>query len=202
MKPLSPRQRRHKKTKRSILEIAKKLVAQHGFENISLREIARLADYSPAGLYEYFSNKEELLRALSDMVRKSMIAALNKVPDDLTAKDRLIELSLAYIDFALENEELFKLMNNIPSERKSLDEPVSAASPYRIFQEAVHEFIETHAISLQEVHGAEEITYGLWGLIHGLATLQISHLRNFEADFEHGNRRTIERYLAGVAKDD
>ena len=60
MTTTAPRQRRHEKSQQAILDIAAKLIVEHGHEKLSLREVARQADYSPAGLYEYFKSKADV----------------------------------------------------------------------------------------------------------------------------------------------
>ena len=43
-------------------------------------------------------------------------------------------------------------------------------------------------------------TYALWAQIHGMATLRLNQLKNFEADFDNVNRRTLEIFLNGLKK--
>lgn len=46
--------------RQEILDVALELFARNGYDRTSVREIARLADLSQAGLLHYFSSKEEL----------------------------------------------------------------------------------------------------------------------------------------------
>ena len=57
---LTPRQRRHLRTKDAILDAARQIIATEGAEKLSMRAIAKRIDYSPAGLYEYFGSKDVL----------------------------------------------------------------------------------------------------------------------------------------------
>ena len=59
----TPRQRRKKKNEESILDAATQQLYEKGIENISIREIAKEADYSPAALYKYFYSKEAIIQA-------------------------------------------------------------------------------------------------------------------------------------------
>jgi AcrR family transcriptional regulator len=54
MDELTPRQRRHLRTKDAILDAARQIIAEEGADNLSMRGIAERIDYSAAGLYEYF----------------------------------------------------------------------------------------------------------------------------------------------------
>jgi len=193
--PKSTRQKRHQKTKQAILNIAKQMVLKEGYANLSLRAIAREADYSPAGLYEYFDSKDQLLSALSKELNKELINELSKIPFQLPPDEKLLEMCLAYVNFALENAELYQLMSSIPSKRHSLNDPLSEGSAYNLFLTAVQLVIDENKISTEPGFGPEEITYGLWVTLHGMVTLRMSYLRNFDADFASVNRRIIENLI-------
>lgn len=194
----TPRQRRHEKSRQAILDIATNLIVEHGYENLSLREIARQADYSPAGVYEYFKSKEDILVAIRDQVGGQMNLMLNTVPLNLPIRDRLTQLGLLYVQFAVSNMEQFQLMNALPSQRKSLAEPILRGSPYNIILQAVQTAIDAGDINSPKDYNAEEITYSLWALIHGIALLRLTHLRDFQADFEKIDRLAIETFLKGL----
>jgi AcrR family transcriptional regulator len=198
MTDFTPRQKRHVKNKQMILDIARNMVIEYGHESLSIRQVAKQADYSPAGLYEYFSNKEALLMAIGAQESENMVESLQKVSEDLPIQEKLIELCLVYIDHAIKNEALFNLMNSLPEERASLDMPVSEASPYFIFLNVVHDLIDSYDLEVGKDFGAEEITYSLWAFVHGMASLRLSRLKDFDADFETANRKALEIYIQGL----
>ena len=66
MEALSPRAKRHQRTRDAILEAARHIVHEDGIGGLSMREIARRIEYSPAGLYEYFGSKEEIIDAICE----------------------------------------------------------------------------------------------------------------------------------------
>jgi len=83
------RQRRHEKTRRAILDAAGRIVARKGIQDLSMREIARQIDYSPAGLYEYFEGKEEIVQALCAEGHQQLSAYIRQVNEDLSPADYL-----------------------------------------------------------------------------------------------------------------
>ena len=103
----SSRQRRHQKTRKMILAVTRNMIADKGYENVTLRAIAREADYSPAGLYEYFESKDDLIEALCEQVNEELVEALNQIPATHSISEKLLEMSLAYVRFGLENRALF-----------------------------------------------------------------------------------------------
>jgi len=58
---LSPRRRQNAARKAELILKAGELFWKNGFENTSMREIAKLCGYEPANIYNYFENKEQLL---------------------------------------------------------------------------------------------------------------------------------------------
>jgi len=194
----TPRQRRKAKIQEAILDAAVQLIETQGFANTSLRDIAKRADYSPAGLYKHFAGKEAIIQAVRARYNQRFIDQLGTVPDELPPKQRLIESCLLYIRFNLENRAYLALVNNLVSERKSRQQPVPQNSPYLVFYKAVEAWVQDEALRLESGYGLEEITYALWAQVHGMATLRLNQLRDFEADFETANRRSIEIYLKGL----
>jgi AcrR family transcriptional regulator len=77
----SPRQR----TRQRILEGAMQAVARHGLGKVDMRDVGESAGVSRATLYRYFSNREDLLTALSvhEAYRfwESCLAALREAPE-------------------------------------------------------------------------------------------------------------------------
>ena len=62
----SPRQARSKETVRAILEATAQILQADGFERASTNRIARRAGVSIGTLYQYFPNKEAIVRALCE----------------------------------------------------------------------------------------------------------------------------------------
>ena len=60
----TPSERRYEKTRQGILSAARNLLLEGGTDAISMRTLADKVDYSPAALYKYFANKEEIIEAL------------------------------------------------------------------------------------------------------------------------------------------
>ncbi|MCP4142827.1 MAG: TetR/AcrR family transcriptional regulator [Chloroflexi bacterium] len=192
------RQERQADTRKAILQTALELIAEKGLDKLSLREIARRVGYSPAGLYEYFDSKEDILWTLALEGNDRLRAAAIGISSDLPIKERLTLACLAYVDFAVQNPEHFIIMNSLTTRRASLDEPVSSESSYSVFLKIIEVAIAEGELLVQENFGAEEITYGFWSLIHGMGILRLTQLRSFEADFEKMNRKAIETFITGL----
>ena len=195
----TPRQRRKEKNTETILDAATMLINEKGIENISIREIAKKADYSPAALYKYFDSKEAIIRAVIARENLKLVEKLAQVDRSLSPQQRLVELCMQYIDYSLKNPQFIALINSLTSARRSRKDPVPQGSPYIIFFEAVKSWVESAEVVISDEYGSEEITYALWSLIHGMATLRFGQLRDFEADFACTNSRSIELFLKGIS---
>ena len=63
---------------RAIFEAAIRLITANGFADTSMSKIAKAADVSPATIYVYFENKEDMLNKTYSHVKREMAAALAK----------------------------------------------------------------------------------------------------------------------------
>ena len=83
--------------------MARELLLEVGPEAISLRQVARRADFSPAALYNYFSSRDEIVASLFAESFTKLNAYLERVPTDLPLRTRVVELGMAYLEFGREN---------------------------------------------------------------------------------------------------
>jgi len=63
-KQMKRKQRERLNRRNGILEAARSVFAQKGYEHATIEEIAERAEFSKGALYNYFSNKEEMFLAL------------------------------------------------------------------------------------------------------------------------------------------
>ena len=193
---LTPRKRRHEKTRQAILQSARDLVTEKGADKLSLREIARRIDYSPAALYEYFDSKEDIVGALCTDGFNNLALYLNRVPADLPPRKRLVELGLAYLEFANQNPELYILIViNLPSGLTALDQLDYESSPYRILLQAMQAGIDAGVFTPREGFGPQEMAYSCWAFVHGIAALGLTQLSELEVDLGPVNRLALGLFM-------
>lgn len=63
---------RDEKKEQAIADAAIALITANGFADTSMSKIAKAADVSPATIYVYFENKEDLLNRIYSLVKKEM----------------------------------------------------------------------------------------------------------------------------------
>jgi AcrR family transcriptional regulator len=200
MTELSPRERRHARTRQEILDAALALLNEVGPDKLSLREIARRVDYSPAGLYEYFSNKDEIIDAVCAEGERRLQAYLRAVPTDMPVGEYLVELGLAYIRFARENSDHFLLTASrlIPEMDPMPYEDLEMGQTYYILLDAIKRGIAAGIIRTRPGYGLHEIAYSLYAFGQGMAILQITNLKNVLFDYETADRAAMEAFLRGL----
>ena len=102
------REREIEEMKELILSSASAIVASEGFEKLSIRKIAKSIEYSPAIIYHYFKDKEEIINILMQRGYKKIISAVSSVnTENLSIEERLTEMTKNYIYTALKMPDEF-----------------------------------------------------------------------------------------------
>jgi AcrR family transcriptional regulator len=196
---VSPRKKRKARTRQEILDGALALINEEGPDNFSLRALAKRVDYSPAGLYEYFASRDEIIEAVCAQSDGTMRRYLRQVPTDLLPDKYLVALGQAYIQFALQNEAQFMLMFSRSREGERIPyEGVSEDETFRILLDAVQSALDQDYLNSQPDFGRDEIAYGLWALVHGMAVMQLTALKWLDYDFDRADRAVLEAFIDGL----
>jgi AcrR family transcriptional regulator len=85
-------------TKEKILDVAVDLISRHGYNGVSVRQIAHGVGIKESSIYNHFKNKEDILNCIFDCFHEGMQA---KRPD---TKDLAYELEF------MDPKEIFKLL--------------------------------------------------------------------------------------------
>jgi AcrR family transcriptional regulator len=202
----SPRERRHEKTRQAILEAARKIIATQGADALSMRAIAQRIDYSPAGLYEYFDSKEEIVGAVCEQGHRRLTEYMLRADPDLPPDELLLELGLAYIDFAVRNPDFFLLMFTSPatgvapdaSPQHMAEELQREGSSFPLLLHAIQRGVDMDVFKTRPGYGVLEMAFTAWAMVHGLAMLRIGHLSHFPGDFAAIERQSLLRIGAGL----
>jgi AcrR family transcriptional regulator len=97
--------------KEKIVKAAEQLFFKGGYEELSMRKIARLIDYSPTTIYRFFKNKEDLLGTITDNTYFNLSKRFEKIKKNqsLSTLEKLKLLIEEYIRFGLANPDIYKL---------------------------------------------------------------------------------------------
>jgi AcrR family transcriptional regulator len=183
------REREREALRTRIVEAARDIVSEEGLDALSMRAIAERIEYSPATIYLYFRDKDELLReVVAEGFRRlaeSAAAQREALPPGSNAGERHRALGRAYARFALENTAYFRVMFELPSVPRA-----ECAGPHGAETDAswclvVDSVRDARDAGLIRVAGPERGALISWGLIHGLTSLYLSgHLAHTVATHE------------------
>lgn len=87
-------------TRAGIVQAAVALMTQHGFDAVTMKDIARAAGIGDATIYKYFPSKERLLLGYFDLVATQALAATRATPGikDYDLQARLQRLTDALLE--------------------------------------------------------------------------------------------------------
>ena len=95
-----------------IIGAACDVIARRGFAQASIREIARAAGLSLAGLYHYVGGKEELLFLVLDRSLERLLTALDgALARARTPEEKLLALIQTHLDFGFHRAAALKIVN-------------------------------------------------------------------------------------------
>jgi len=189
----TPRERRFQRTQQAILTAAREIINKQGIEALSMRAIADKIDYSPAGLYNHYDSKEEIVGELVRQGFQRFAHYLNQVDKSLPVEDYMVEMGLAYIDFAVKNSDFFLLMFTtaplIDAEDFQISKPdaidaLQSDHAFGILVRGVERCVQEGIYHIHPGYGLIEMAHAAWSLVHGIAMLQISLLRQTPLEIE------------------
>ena len=161
--------------RKAILDASMKLFVEQGFENVSIRKIADLIEYSPTTVYLYFKDKNEILYNLHEIGFQKMAEYM---ADLFTIKNPLVRLHKMgeyYIKFGLENPAFYDLMFILQAPMEALAGMVncewkSGEGILDRLKDTLQECMDKNLIVKGDV---DAMAMPIWGMVHGMVSLAI-----------------------------
>lgn len=194
---LSRRDRRRLESREEILAAARELMLELGPEALSLRQVARRADFSPAALYTYFSSRDELVATLFAESFERLDAYLRRVPTDLPLPKRIVELGMAYMDFAHDNPMDLRCVL-LSTSQEGLPSSSGAAlglGVVRMISEPIREGVKQGIFGPEPILTPAELAWGFWALVHGIVSISGIDLTEVADQVSADPRRIIETFV-------
>lgn len=156
-----PDEYRHGDLRLALTIAAGTMLEERGVEAVSLRELARAANVSHNAPYRHFSDRASLLAAVAQAGFAEFADALRKVDTALPPSERLTEMGVAYVMFAVANPQTFRLMFGAPRDREGQSDEERLS--FTLLAEQVARTVE--------VKRAKAYVTASWAIVHGLAHL-------------------------------
>ena len=133
-------------TRAQILEMAQKLFATWGYQDTSFGDIAAAVGIGRTTLYDYFTDKDDLLASLvEEKLPPTIRDIVEHVPTDLGPDERLRLLVIRMMEFvALEPTMGLLLHREVPKLSESAQQRVAAAH-----QTLAREFVDTYLAGVE-----------------------------------------------------
>ena len=180
---------------------ARAAIAEHGVENLSLRDVARRLGVSHQAPYKHYANRDVLLAEVMRRCFEHFAKYLDSRERFELAQDDMSSMGRAYLAYARNNPLEYRLMFGTPW-------PASAEHP-ELVRDAQHAFGLLKA-ALARTHGesADQTAIELdalfiWSALHGLASIlqsnAIDSLGLSASVLEHSPLHVLQRIGSGLA---
>ncbi|TGB04596.1 TetR/AcrR family transcriptional regulator [Halobacillus salinus] len=104
-------------TKCEIFEVTKNILKEEGLHGVHFKNISEKLEVGRSTLYEYFSNKDDLLLAYMQNLMKEMNDKVNGIEDDLPPNEKLYHLLLILLEHS-QLHQIDQMIRDVQSSNK------------------------------------------------------------------------------------
>lgn len=134
---------------------------------VSVNKIAAIMRYTPPSIYHYFESKDDILFQLGCRGSSILGIKFRNVADNPTwsAREKLLQIGVAYWDFSIEHGELYDLMFHVKQKKLDLNLISRNIATIQSIIKQVNPAIETDK-------DAYKIYNGMHCLLHGFISIK------------------------------
>jgi AcrR family transcriptional regulator len=156
-----------------IIDAAIQMFLEEGYEKTSIRNIAEKIEYSPATIYLYYKDKDELLYDVQGQAFEKLDLAFREKATSSDPIKRLDQIMETYIRFGKKNPELYDLMFIIRAPMNVMKEKEiweNGNDSFGFLVQCISECVEKKLIRYDDVMIA---ALSVWSMGHGLVSLDL-----------------------------
>ncbi|NWG08404.1 MAG: TetR/AcrR family transcriptional regulator [Chloroflexi bacterium] len=164
----------HGDLKNALIKAGVKILAKEGVGGLSLRKVAKQAGVSHAAPYSHFADKQALIAAISTEGFKQLYIQIEEIraahrnrPEAL-----LVETAWAYMQFAFNEPDRFKLMFSSVLEKEK-EYPDFVESSKKNFEQIVEVIEACQSVGILRSGPSDLTTVSVWSMVHGLVMLAL-----------------------------
>ncbi|GAA4713864.1 TetR/AcrR family transcriptional regulator [Brevibacillus fulvus] len=160
-------------TREAIIDAARGLFQEKGYQNLSMRQIAQTLQYSHGALYYHFKNKAELFYAIVKQDFSLLDDTLDQILSrQLEPSEKLRRVLLGFIEFGLTHRSHYEIMFLIRD--KEIQEFVDdgPSHSYEKFAKAVQS-LSKNRLGIQTI-------WSLFLALHGFVTHYCRNQQSYE----------------------
>jgi len=170
----------HGDLKNALIKAGIEILSKEGIEGLSLRKVAQRAGVSHSAPYSHFPDKQSLIAAISTEGFKRLYNDLDAAVSFHQGDPRrqLQEGAWAYVQFAMNNTDTFKIMFSGVLETEK-QYPAFVEIAHKTFDRVVEVVRACQDAGILRATPTAIMAVSIWGQIHGIVSLmlegQISH---------------------------
>ena len=188
----SPSSRRFEKTRQGILDAARAIIMENGIAALSIRHLAEKVDYSPAAIYKYFQNKEEILVELRAEGWRLMAQDDQDIPKDLPPEKMFLALAQNYLKFAKNHPAHYLLIMSPTDDVPAGLEEFIDGSEFHGFIQFTEQLVASGIVALPKGYTPVHLAFLNWFIVHAISMLRITMMRKCAPDFDKLSNEVIE----------
>jgi AcrR family transcriptional regulator len=174
--PSERREREKKELRIKILDAARELFAQQGYEAVTMRKISERIEYSPTVIYQFFADKNALI---ADLCRHDFLAFGERFLEFAAVADpveRLRRISRVYASFAAEYPQHYRLMfmTRQPDGAQAQANPNDPAENAYVFLRMTVAQAMAEGRIREAFTDIDLLAQTLWAGVHGVISLEIA----------------------------
>ncbi len=173
--------RQNARLKQEILTAALRIFAEQGYDQVTMRKIAALIDYSPTTIYRFYRNKEELLSNIAAETYRDLSARFETIKAEEADEPlgTLKSLVKEYIIFCVDRPDMFRLYSDLATfemEDGIMYERLGGTR-YRVYQSWLNGIGQSIESGYLEPKDDLRIFLYLWDAVHGYIDHRIRQAR-------------------------
>jgi AcrR family transcriptional regulator len=174
-----------------LCKVATERFARHGYEGVTMRQLADALGCSPKTPYRYFKDKADILATVRAEAFGKFADALEKAAAAAPPDERERHMGQAYVTFAIKNPHAYRIMFDI-------DAPIDESHPQLgPAAERAARYITRGAERLAErgAIDADPVVFGwsMWAALHGVVMLHQSGMLAHGPDY-----KTLSSFLGST----
>lgn len=167
------KERERQEMRERIIEASMTMFVEEGYEKTSIRNIADKIEYSPATIYLYYKDKDELLYDVQGRAFEKLLQLFQEKATSKSPWKRLEQLCETYVRFGIEQKELYNLMFITQAPMNVINEHelwTNGQTAFDFLIDCVQDCMDKDLLRYKDVPTA---ALSIWAMGHGMVSLNL-----------------------------
>ena len=180
-------------TRSNILAAAIEIAKEEGWPALSMRKIADKIEYTAPIIYEYFENKDAILKELTREGYVKLGKLMGEAAGEHTDSAKQLEaMWLAYWNFAFAEKELYQVMYGVEVNCCAMQNMCPDTQlPMNMLWDKIEEIIPPEKRTEEYV---DTKYYTFWSVVHGLISINMTR----KSTSDELNKQVLKDAISGI----